>query len=62
MNTKFIGYVGSALMIAFSFTFNPWLAIAGLSAITCQTVETKMHNLTAVNVVSILGFIFQLAK
>lgn len=59
---KTIGYIGSALMIAFSFTFNPWLAIVGLACITVQTVDTKMHNLTAVNIVSILGFFFQLLK
>ncbi len=59
---KNIGNFGSALMIAFSFTFNPWLAIAGLACITIQTNKAKMHNLTVVNLVSIIGFIFQLAK
>jgi len=59
---KQIGNFGSVLMVAFSFTFNPWLAIAGLSCITIQTNSAKMHNLSIVNIVSIIGFIFQLAK
>jgi hypothetical protein len=59
---KNIGNFGSVLMVAFSFTFNPWLAIAGLSAITVQTQKAKMYNLSIVNVVSIIGFIFQLSK
>jgi hypothetical protein len=59
---KQAGNIGSLFMIAFSFTFNPWFALAGLSLITVQTVDTKMHNLTAVQIVSIVGFIFQLSK
>jgi len=59
---KNIGNFGSVLMVAFSFTFNPWLAIAGLACITIQTNHAKLHNLSIVNIVSIIGFIFQLAK
>ena len=57
-----LGYIGSILMVAFSFTFNPYFAIAGLALITVQTIDTKMHNLTAVNIVSIIGFVSQLIK
>jgi len=54
------GYTGSAFMVAFSFTFNPLLAILGLALLTVQAVDAKMWNLVILNLVSIGGFYSQL--
>jgi len=54
------GYTGSAFMVAFSFTFNPLLAILGLSLLTVQAVDAKMWNLVILNLVSIGGFYSQM--
>ena len=57
---KTIGYIGSAFMIIFSFTMNPVTAIIGLALITVQTNNAKMHNLTIINIFSIIGFFSQI--
>jgi len=54
------GYTGSAFMVAFSFTFNPLLAILGLALLTVQAVDAKMWNLVILNLVSIGGFYSQM--
>jgi hypothetical protein len=54
------GYTGSAFMVAFSFTFNPLLAILGLSLLTVQAFDAKMWNLVILNLVSIGGFYSQM--
>lgn len=57
-----LGYIGALFMVAFSFTLNPYLAVTGLILITFQSVNDKIHNITAINLVSIIGFISQLVK
>jgi len=54
------GYTGSAFMVAFSFTFNPVLAIFGLALLTVQAFDAKMWNLVTLNLVSIGGFYSQM--
>jgi hypothetical protein len=54
------GYTGSAFMVAFSFTFNPILAIFGLALLTVQAFNAKMWNLVILNLVSMGGFYSQL--
>jgi len=54
------GYTGSLLMVIFAFTMIPQIAIAGLSLLTVQSVERKMHNLTVLNAISIIGFFSQI--
>jgi hypothetical protein len=54
------GYTGSAFMVAFSFTFNPLLAILGLSLLTVQAFDAKMWNLVILNLISIGGFYSQM--
>ena len=50
------GWVGSGLMVSFSFTLSIPLALAGLSLLTIQATATKTWNLVALNLISILGF------
>jgi hypothetical protein len=57
---KTVGYIGSVLMVIFSFTFNPYFGIAGLICLTVQTYNAKLYNLVALNIFSIIGFIYQL--
>lgn len=57
---KRIGYIGSLFMLAFSFTLYVPFAITGLALLTVQTIKLKAHNMTALNIVSIIGFIYQL--
>lgn len=57
-----IGYFGSGFMIAFSWTFNPILAVVGLTLLTVQSCKAKMWNLVALNIVSIIGMFFQIFK
>jgi hypothetical protein len=54
------GYIGAALMVTFSFTFNPLFAITGLSFLTAQAFDSKMWNLVILNLISIGGFYSQL--
>lgn len=58
--TTALGYMGAGFMIAFSFTFIPTLAIIGLILLTFQSVNDKLYNITAINLVSIIGFISQI--
>lgn len=53
----FIGWIGSAVMVAFSFTLWLPLAMIGLSLLTIQATATKTYNLVALNVVSLIGFV-----
>ena len=57
MFINFIGYIGSLLMIAFSFTLSLELAIIGLVLLTVQATKLRAFNLVALNIVSIIGFI-----
>ena len=54
------GYVGALLMLAFSFSLSIPLAILGLSFLTVQAIESKLYNLIGLNVISILGFSYNL--
>ena len=59
-----IAWAGSVTMVAASFLmatqWGPMLAVAGLLMLTTQSVKTGTHNLTALNVCSILGFLFSI--
>jgi len=58
------GWVGAIVMVAASFNmatqFGPMLAVAGLGLLTIQSVNNRTHNLTALNICSILGFLYSL--
>ena len=60
----FIAWTGSATMVAASFLmathWGPMIAVAGLLMLTTQSVKTGTHNLTALNVASILGFLYSI--
>ena len=59
-----IGWVGAIVMVAASFNmatqFGPMLAVAGLGLLTIQSVKNSTHNLTALTIASILGFLYSL--
>lgn len=52
------GWVGSALMVLFSFTFFVPFAIVGLFLLTMQAKKAKMNNLILLNIVSLIGFTY----
>lgn len=60
----FISWTGAAFMVAASFNMasqiGPMLAVAGLLMLTIQSVANKTHNLTALNICSIIGFLYSL--
>ena len=60
----FIGWTGAIIMVAASFNMatqiGPMLAVAGLGLLTIQSVKNSTHNLTALNIASILGFLYSL--
>ena len=60
----FIAWAGSAIMVAASFNMTtqlgPMLAVAGLGLLTIQSVNNRTHNLTLLNIASILGFLYSL--
>ena len=60
----FISWTGAALMVAASFNmatqYGPMIAVAGLGFLTIQSVANKTHNLTALNICSILGFLYSI--
>lgn len=47
-------------MVAFSFTFNPYIYIAGLVLTGIQTIQLKAYNLTFLNLIGIIGGIYKL--
>ena len=59
-----IGWVGAIVMVAASFNMatqlGPMLAVLGLGLLTIQSVNNRTHNLTALNIASILGFLYSL--
>ena len=59
-----IGWAGAIIMVAASFNMatqlGPMLAVAGLGLLTIQSVNNHTHNLTALNICSILGFLYSL--
>ena len=59
-----IAWAGSATMVVASFLmatqWGPMLAVAGLLMLTGQSVNNRAHNLTALNICSILGFLFSI--
>ena len=61
----FIAWAGAALMVAASFNmgtqYGPMIAVAGLGLLTIQSVNNRTHNLTALNIASILGFLYSIA-
>ena len=61
MNTfDFIGWIGSVVMVAFSFSLIVPLAVLGLVLLTVQAVANRTYNLIALNAVSIVGFLSNL--
>lgn len=58
------GWIGALAMVSASFLINhpegKLLAIIGLSFLTVQSWENKTHNLTLLNIVSMVGFVFSL--
>lgn len=58
------GWAGAAIMVAASFLmatqWGPMLAVAGLGLLTIQSVNNRTHNLTALNIASIIGFLFSI--
>ena len=60
----FIAWAGAALMVAASFNMatqiGPMIAVAGLGLLTIQSATNRTHNLTALNICSILGFLFSI--
>ena len=59
-----IAWAGSVTMVAASFLmatqWGPMIAVAGLLMLTTQSVKTGTHNLTALNICSILGFLYSI--
>ena len=59
-----IGWAGAIVMVAASFNMatqiGPMLAVTGLGLLTIQSVKNSTHNLTALNICSILGFLYSL--
>ena len=60
----FIAWTGSATMVVASFLmatqYGPMLAVAGLGLLTIQSATNRTHNLTALNICSILGFLYSI--
>ena len=60
----FIAWTGSATMVVASFLmatqYGPMIAVAGLLMLTIQSVKNRAHNLTALNICSILGFLYSI--
>jgi len=58
------GWAGAIVMVAASFNMatqlGPMLAVTGLGLLTIQSVNNRTHNLTALNICSILGFLYSL--
>ena len=59
-----IAWAGAAIMVAASFNMatqlGPMLAVLGLGLLTIQSVNNRTHNSTALNLASILGFLYSL--
>lgn len=59
-----ISWAGSVTMVAASFLmateYGPMIAVAGLGLLTIQSVNNRTHNLTALNIASIIGFLFSI--
>ena len=58
--SNFLGYLGTLLMIAFAFTMYIPLAIMGLILMTFQAVHVGLWNLVILNIISIVGFVYNL--
>jgi hypothetical protein len=60
----FIAWTGATLMVVASFLmatqYGPMIAVAGLLLLTIQSANNRTHNLTALNICSILGFLYSL--
>lgn len=60
----FIAWAGSVTMVTASFLmatqYGPMIAVAGLLMLTVQSVNNRAHNLTALNICSILGFLYSI--
>ena len=60
----FIAWTGSVTMVTASFLmatqYGPMIAVAGLLMLTVQSVNNRAHNLTALNICSILGFLYSI--
>ena len=58
------GWIGSGLLCLAPFLINYWygkvFAIFGLTLLTFQAVDKKLHNLIVVNVAGIIGYFWSL--
>tara|TARA_B110000503_G_scaffold111111_1_gene166280 strand:- start:53 stop:244 length:192 start_codon:yes stop_codon:yes gene_type:complete len=54
------GYFGAILMVVFSFSLQPAIAIVGLLLLTIQAIKIRAHNLILLNLISVGGFSSQL--
>jgi hypothetical protein len=58
------GWIGSGLLCLAPFLINYWygkvFAILGLTLLTFQAVDKKLHNLIVLNVVGIIGYFWSL--
>lgn len=53
---NFLGYIGTAFMIAFSYTMTLEFAIIGLTLMTFQAAKAGLWNFVLLNIISIIGF------
>ena len=53
---NFLGYIGTAFMIAFSYTMTLQLAIIGLTLMSFQAAKAGLWNFVILNIISIIGF------
>jgi len=58
----FLGYIGTAFMIVFAFTMFIPFAIIGLSLMTLQAARANLWNFVILNIISIIGFTYNLGS
>lgn len=58
--TTICGWIGSGLMVIFSFTMLPLIGFFGLALLTVQAKVTKMYNLVILNAVSMVGLAYHI--
>ena len=58
------GWAGAILMVVASFLmatpYGRMIAVVGLGLLTIQSVNNRTHNLTMLNLASIIGFLYSL--
>ena len=59
---KLLGNIGTAFMIVFAFTMFIPFAIIGLSLMTLQAARAGLWNFVILNIISIIGFTYNLGS